>query len=103
MKTEHAQPERQNCEDCEWPQDACCCESVRACRFCEGAGTISYNPNLNPSVFHASASSKCPHCDGTGIMTEDDANTFDDENNRANRHDAEPCSRSSLHFTHGWK
>jgi|APGre2960657373_1045057.scaffolds.fasta_scaffold124006_2 DnaJ-class molecular chaperone len=36
------------------------------CSSCEGYGSISYNPNLNPNAFPATASAKCTHCGGTG-------------------------------------
>jgi DnaJ-class molecular chaperone len=36
------------------------------CSSCEGYGSISYNPNLNPNAFPATTSAKCTHCGGTG-------------------------------------
>ena len=39
-----------------------------ACSSCEGNGSISYNPNLNPNAFPATASAKCTHCGGTGSV-----------------------------------
>ena len=36
------------------------------CSSCDGYGSISYNPNLNPNAFPATASAKCTHCGGTG-------------------------------------
>ena len=39
-----------------------------ACSSCEGYGSISYNPNLNPNAFPATASAKCTHCGGTGSV-----------------------------------
>lgn len=39
-----------------------------ACEYCEGVGSISYNPNLNPNAFPATATAKCRHCDGTGSV-----------------------------------
>ncbi len=38
-----------------------------ACEYCEGVGSISYNPNLNPNAFLATATARCKHCDGTGM------------------------------------
>ena len=38
------------------------------CDFCDGLGAITYNPNLNPNSFQATAIAKCSHCDGTGIQ-----------------------------------
>jgi len=38
------------------------------CSSCEGYGSISYNPNLNPNAFPATASAKCTHCGGTGSV-----------------------------------
>ena len=38
------------------------------CSSCEGYGSISYNPNLNPNAFHATAAAKCTHCGGTGSV-----------------------------------
>lgn len=38
------------------------------CECCEGVGSISYNPNLNPNAFPASASAVCMHCNGTGSV-----------------------------------
>lgn len=74
--------------------------SCSACRVCGGTGAVSYNPNLNPNAFSGSTSAKCSHCEGTGIMSEEDAYTYDDENNYANREDSEQASRSGLHWTH---
>jgi len=42
------------------------------CEHCDGLGSISFNPNLNPNAFPASTTAKCQHCDGTGI--DDSAN-----------------------------
>ena len=39
-----------------------------ACEYCEGVGSISYNPNLNPNAFPAMATARCRHCDGTGSV-----------------------------------
>lgn len=36
------------------------------CSSCEGYGSITYNPNLNPNAFPAMASAKCTYCSGTG-------------------------------------
>lgn len=36
------------------------------CSSCDGYGSITYNPNLNPNAFLATASTKCTHCGGTG-------------------------------------
>lgn len=36
------------------------------CSSCDGYGSISYNPNLNPNSFPALTSAKCTHCGGTG-------------------------------------
>jgi DnaJ-class molecular chaperone len=36
------------------------------CSSCEGYGSITYNPNLNPNAFPAITSAKCTHCGGTG-------------------------------------
>ena len=33
-------------------------------------------------------------------MSEEDANTYDDENNYANREDSDQAGRSGLHWTH---
>lgn len=41
-------------------------EELESCGQCEGTGCISYNPNLNPSSFPATATAKCNHCNGTG-------------------------------------
>jgi len=38
------------------------------CSFCNGLGSITYNPNLNPNAFPATASAKCTHCGGTGSV-----------------------------------
>jgi len=38
------------------------------CECCDGAGSISYNPNLNPNAFPATTSAVCMHCNGTGIV-----------------------------------
>ena len=38
------------------------------CEYCEGVGSISYNPNLNPNAFPATATAKCTHCGGTGSV-----------------------------------
>jgi hypothetical protein len=46
-------------------------EVISACRVCGGTGTISYNPNLNPNAFPASASAKCSCCDGTGMISDE--------------------------------
>jgi hypothetical protein len=48
-------------------------EDIARCENCGGSGYISYNPNLNPNAFPATASAKCTRCGGTGI--EDTANT----------------------------
>jgi DnaJ-class molecular chaperone len=40
---------------------------LEICGQCSGAGVISYNPNLNPNSFPATATAKCNHCDGDGI------------------------------------
>ena len=45
-----------------------------ACPFCEGVGSISYNPNLNPNAFAGTASARCGHCEGTGVAADDDIN-----------------------------
>jgi hypothetical protein len=37
------------------------------CEICEGRGSITYNPNLNPNDNAGSATSHCPHCGGTGL------------------------------------
>jgi hypothetical protein len=34
------------------------------CASCGGSGVISYNPNLNPNAFPATASAKCTRCCG---------------------------------------
>jgi len=47
-------------------------EDIVRCENCGGSGVISYNPNLNPNAFPATASAKCTRCGGTGI--EDTAN-----------------------------
>ena len=41
-------------------------EELESCGQCEGASCISYNPNLNPNAFPATATAKCNHCNGTG-------------------------------------
>lgn len=38
------------------------------CSYCDGYGSISYNPNLNPNAFHATTTAKCTHCGGTGSV-----------------------------------
>ena len=40
---------------------------IQKCEHCDGCGLISFNPNLNPSVFVGSVTCKCKHCGGTGI------------------------------------
>ena len=49
-------------------QPGCCAAGVESevCSSCEGYGSITYNPNLNPNAFPATASAKCTHCGGTG-------------------------------------
>jgi hypothetical protein len=37
------------------------------CEVCEGSGSITYNPNLNPNDNAGSTTSHCPHCEGTGL------------------------------------
>lgn len=41
---------------------------AEVCSSCEGYGSISYNPNLNPNAFPATATAKCTHCGGTGSV-----------------------------------
>lgn len=38
------------------------------CECCDGTGSISYNPNLNPDAFPATTSAVCMHCNGTGSV-----------------------------------
>jgi DnaJ-class molecular chaperone len=38
------------------------------CDFCDGLGTITYNPNLNPNDFQGIAFAKCGQCGGTGTQ-----------------------------------
>lgn len=42
-----------------------------ACEYCEGLGSIAYNPNLNPTAFPATTTAKCRHCGGTGRAQDD--------------------------------
>lgn len=36
------------------------------CDVCEGAGRISFNPNLHPDSFPGAATMLCSRCQGTG-------------------------------------
>ena len=49
-------------------QPDCCAAGVESevCSSCDGYGSITYNPNLNPNAFPATALAKCTHCGGTG-------------------------------------
>jgi hypothetical protein len=59
------------------------------CSFCDGLGSITYNPNLNPNAFPATASTKCTHCGGTGSVEETKPQ------GNAKLMDAEPVSGAS--------
>ena len=55
-------------EKCQAEQDAENRPFLRlvTCQNCNGTGTITYNPNLNPNLFPGIASAKCTRCNGSG-------------------------------------
>jgi len=67
-------------------------EDIVRCENCGGSGVISYNPNLNPNAFPATASAKCTRCGGTGI--EDTANS-EGESRAASARTLHPLVRNS--------
>ena len=45
--------------------------AVVRCENCNGTGSISYNPNLNPNSFPGIVIVKCTRCGGTGYKDSD--------------------------------
>jgi DnaJ-class molecular chaperone len=78
-------------------QRACSAAGIESevCEYCEGYGSISYNPNLNPNAFPATATAKCTHCGGTGSVEKAKPQPADDTANSL-RHCSATCFRNGV-------
>jgi hypothetical protein len=48
-------------------------EKKEECPSCNGSGSVTYNPNLNPNAFPAATAAKCGRCGGLGYEVKKEA------------------------------